>query len=438
MASVSTSPSLVTRIKRASELPEAAPLGVQVRDLTQLRQTVENHPGWAVTPSRIVATFLEAEGGDPRNQVALFDDLIENDGHLRSLFDQRRQAVAGKDWVVQASDGESNSQLAASVLNRVLGDQNLIGTYEHLLSFNKYGYAAAEIVWTVRVIEGRTWIVPSEFIAVPANRFLLAGEELRLVTDANKRPGEPLLPGKWITLTRNDVTLARAGLMRTGAWYAMGKRYGFRDWMLYSEKFGIPLILAKYSREADDDSVKHVAAEVVRQAGGDGGAVVPNDIDVQIVEAGRSSDNAAAHGGLIAHCNTELSKLVNGSTLSNDTSGSGGSSSYALGDVHNSVRWDNVTYDAGRIQEAMRTQVFAAFMRFNSLTAPTPRLAIQVVRDQSPAQRTDIAQKVQSMGLPLSASQLRQELGLREPLNAADTVTPPQPAAPAAAPKGQP
>lgn len=422
MASVSTSPSIVTRIRRAAELPDTAPLGEQVRDLTLLRGSAEVHPGWAVTPSRIIATFLEAEGGDPRNQNALFDDLIENDGHLRSLFDQRRQAVAGKEWVVQATDGETKSQLAAGVLNRVLADQNLIAVFEHLLGFNKYGYAAAEIVWSVRVIDGRTWVVPSEFIAVQPSRFLLAGEELRLVTDTNKRPGEALIPGKWITLMRNDATLARAGLMRTGAWYAMGKRYGFRDWMLYSEKFGIPLVLAKYARDSDDASIKQVAAEVVRRAGGDGGAVIPNDIDVEIVEAGRTGDNAAAHGGLIAHCNAELSKLVNGSTLSNDTSGSGGGSSYALGDVHDSVRWDNVTYDATRVQEALRTQVFAAFMRFNSLDAAPPRLAIQVVRDQSPAQRTDIAQKVQSMGMALSISQLRQELGFREPLDAADTL----------------
>jgi len=118
-----------------------------------------------------------------------------------------------------------------------------------------------------------------------------------------------------------------------------------------------------------------------------------------------------------------MSKRVNGSTLANDNAGSAGAS-YALGAVHDSVRWEAVEYDAGRIETAFRTQVFRPFMVFNGLAnVPAPQMKIQVVRDLAPNTRIDVATKfINLAGGKVSSAQLSQELGFREPTDAADEL----------------
>lgn len=415
-------------LARPRPFPDSAPAGQDARDM-RTYDAWNDHPGYAVTPQGILATFREAERGNPARQCDLFDDLIENDAHLRNLFEQREQAVAGKPWVVQAAGGhttgnDDDETTAARVLGESLRAMPMIQVFRHLLSVNRYGWSAIEIDWGLVVLEGRPWIVPTWLTPVPARRFRIATldgsgalDELRLYADVNRPLGDELRAGKWITMRRSLSRLARGGLMRTAAWPAMGKRLGYRDWLVLSQKFGLPLPVATYPKGEDD--LIDIAEKAVRMIGTDGGAAIPDDVKIEFKDA-MTGDNSKTHGGLIAHCNAEMSKLVNGSTLSNDNAGSGGAS-YALGEVHASVRWDNVLYDAEELQEAFRTQVFAPFMKFNNLRGAPPMLKLQVVRDLDPKSRTDIAVKLKNeLGVDVSISQLRQELGFRDPSDDAD------------------
>ena len=58
------------------------------------------HPGYGLEPDEVFPAFLAAEHGDPRRQVALFDDLLERDATTRNLFEQRIFAVSGMPWVI--------------------------------------------------------------------------------------------------------------------------------------------------------------------------------------------------------------------------------------------------------------------------------------------------------------------------------------------------
>ena len=412
---------------RPRAFPSAAPTGKAAREIPLDRWV--DHPGYGVTPQRVVNIYRLAEAGSLRQQCDLFDDLAENDGHLRNLFEQRAQAVAGKPWIVQGDGDQGETQTASRIIGEALRALPMVEVLEHQLGFNFYGYAATEIDWGVRNIEGRDWFVPVWLANVPARRFSVrpGNDEIRLLTAEEPTTGAELAPGKWLITRRSGVRVARAGLMRTAAWYACFKRFATRDWVIYAEKYGLPLTLAKYGDPASmggstDDEGRLVAQEIVENIGNDGGAVVPKSIDIEIKEAGRTGDSSGVHGGLIAHCNAEMSKLVNGGTLSNDNAGSGGAS-YALGEVHASTRWDNVLSDGERVQESFRLQLFASFMRFNGLTGPSPLLKIQVVRDLAPRERAEVADIfVNKLGGQASLAQLAQELGMKAPLDAADTA----------------
>jgi phage gp29-like protein len=416
---------------RPAALPRKAPSGTEARELP-FDQWVD-HPGFACTPQRVVAIFRLAEAGWLQQQCDLFDDLIEVDCHLRNLFEQRAQAVAGKDWVVQAGGPDAIDAEAANVLGDALSRLAMTEAIEHLLAFNRYGFAAVEIDWGVLVVNGRTWVVPVHLACVPARRFRLAQktEELRLLTMSNTTEGVPLTPGKWVIVRRAVNSLARSALMRTAAWPALYKRFGTRDWVVYAEKFGIPLPIVAYSERQDEHS-KEVAEEIAENIGNDGAAVVPKDaVEVEIVDAGRSGDSSGTHGGLIAFCNREMSKCVNGSTLSNDAGESGSGGSYGLGEVHDSVRWEAVQYDARRVMEALKTQLAVPFAVFNDLDVTRPaKVHLQVMRDLDPKVRSELADTaVNKLRMRISRSQVMHELGFQEPLNDEDAIEPaPEPA----------
>jgi phage gp29-like protein len=414
-------------LQRGKPLPSTAPSGSQAREMPW--DWIQGHPGYGVTVERVISIFGQAEGGSPREQCDLFDDLVEGDCHLRSLFEQRSQAVAGKPHVIKAGGGSDEDKLAARALAAALAKLPMIGFFEHQLTANKYGWGATEIDWGILEFEGRKWVVPVWLTNVPARRFAIdtATNTLRLITKEQPTKGEPLVVGKWV-VTARPGPLARAALMRTATFPACYKRFGSRDWVIYSHKFGLPLVLVSYEDDgapagtSTDDPSRAVGLEIVRNIGSDGGAVKPKSLEVDIKEANRGGDASKTQGALIAYCNAENSKLINGSTLANDNAGSGGAS-YALGEVHASVRWDNVQYDAALVEQAFRTQLAAAFVHFNGLACASPELSIQVVRDLTPqvrAQVTDIW--VNKLGGKASASQLGQELGYRAPLDDDDQL----------------
>lgn len=392
----------------------------------------QSHPGYGCTPDRVVQLFRQAEQGSPMGQCDLFDDIIERDCTLRNLLDQREQSVAGKPATIQAGGPSERDELAARVLATAFRDLSRIALLQHQIGgANRYGWGATEVVWEPRSIEGRDWIVPVWLAHVPARRFAISNRnELLLVTDAAPS-GEALEAGKWM-VTQRPGPLARAALMRSAIWPAMWKSFSARDWVVYAEMFGIPLVHATYADgaggEVTDDNSRALAEEIVAKIGSSGGAVTPESIKVTIHE-GRKADGTGLHGSLIAWSNAEMSKLINGSTLANDNAGSGGAS-YALGAVHDAVRWDNVQYDAALVEDAFGRSISAQFILYNGLVGVAPpALRIQVVRDVAPEVRlrcADIARN--KLGIPLSLSQLRFEAGFREPLGPDDAIEPPAPA----------
>lgn len=401
--------------ERPRPLPNSAPSGQDARDLRSY-DAWTLHPGHEVSPRGVVQAFLLAEQGLPQIQCDLFDDLIEGDCSLRNLFEQREQESAGKPWVLTGEGDDQASATAARVLTVALKRMATSDAFEHLISSRlRHGWGACEIDWGLSEIDGQMWIVPVALVAVESRRFRISEtNELRLIVDLARPEGDELRPGKWIVL-KGKGRLARAGLMRSAAWPAVGKRLGWRDWLVFSHRFGIPLTLATYKAGEDDDDTLDTAEKIVRKIGSDSGAVIPDSIKVELVEATKGQPNDKTHGGLIAHCNAEMAKLIAGSTLKHDNAGSGGAS-YALGEVHAKTSWSNVEYDASKLQEAVRTQIAAPFMRFNNLTGEPPLMTIQVVRDDTPdAVLNRMVKAKNQLGIEVSISQAREVCSLREP-----------------------
>lgn len=420
-------PSARLSIVRPGSLPATAPSGTRARVIAS--DGYAQHPGYGLTPDRVVSIYRLAEQGWPQAQCDLFADLVEHDGTLRNFLEQRALAVWGKEWSIVPDGAARDTALAAEILDETMRDLAFVDTLAHQLEFNAMGWGATELDWqAVERGEGtarRLWVVPTWLANVEARRFCVKvdTDELRLITADKLGVGEPLERGKWWITRRVGGRVARAGLMRTGAWLALWRRYGTRDWVVALEKYGIPLPLVSYDPTIDDNA-KATALEIVDSIGNDGGAAVPKGIEVKIVEATSTATGVGPHGPMLDWSEAELGRLINGGTLATgEGGGKSGGGSYAQARVHASVRWEAVIGDAERIQESFRRCVAEPFMRFNGLSGRAPLLEIQVVRDQAPGDvLTNAVLAYERLGIVPSQSQIRRVLGLRKPLDKADEV----------------
>ncbi len=387
----------------------------------------EDHPEYGLTPQTLVSAWYAAEQGDLRTQVDLITGLVEGDGTARSLFEARRRAVWSKPRVWQADGSVGDSVLAAQILSRATKRLMMTAAVDHQATFNEYGFACTEIIWDYVVLFGREYVVPVELINVPQRRFKLIPETqtLRLLTEKNTTDGEELTPGKWWVTVAPGCNIARSGLGRTLGPYAMYKRWAMRDWVLYSERYGLPVIIVKIPWNANEE-VRRAAESIVDNVGRDGGAIVevPADgvVDVQVVQVSPADSNHTS-AQLIEHCNREMTKIVNNSTLSTDVN-SGGTGSYAQAEVHADVRFEAIESDAEWLQESAYRAISDPFMRWNMFRPDTegPCLEIQVERDQGSSILLEQASKMVAMGVDVSVSQLRRRTGLRPPVGNADSL----------------
>lgn len=401
---------------KPSDLPDAPSMALQTKSWPVFDDNV-THPGYGLEPRTLNAIFRGAEQGLLWRQADLYDDLIESDGHLRSLIESRRDAVSSKDWVIQPGAPDHASIAAAESLSRQLRDSlNFHRFVEHQLTSPYYGFAASEVEWGVVEREYQ----PIVFHNVSHRRFMLAsGNQLELIVSGSK--SVPLNAGQWAVSQRPHHNLARAGLLRTAAWWALFKRMSVRDWVVFAERFGIPFAIGVYEDRAGEDA-KKALEDALAQLGNAGQVVVHEATKIVFSDVAQRVGNTTVHFDLIKLCEAQMSKLINGATQNVEQGSSG---SYAQAVVHETRAYELARADANALAAMFIQDVGRPFIRFNGYpegTAP-PRLKMQVFQEMDPSTRSHVASRVANeLGGEIDRGQLYDDLGLRLPARPEDAL----------------
>lgn len=370
-----------------------------------------SHPGAGIDPREIINIYRCAELGDPMRQVDLFADTIETDGHLRSAIEDRLLAVAGKEWEVMAGGDAPIDIMAAEILRDQLAESNFDDCIAAILASRYHGFSGTEIDW--RRVDSD--IVPSWFVPVPFRRFKFDSRGRPMLMNSELYEGKLLKPGHWVWGTNASLMTgnhARSGLMRSAVFFSLFKKWSWRDWVIYAEKFGIPLVLGKHDPDASEEE-KEVLEEVVQDVGDAGQATMSKNLEVEIREAQQGGDSTGLHRAIVMEANNEISRLITGATL---TGNSGSSGSYALAEVHQQRAFNLVLADARMVSDRFKRDIAKPWAIFNGLQkAKLPVLKIHVAKEINPKVRAEILQILQAMGLDIDAEQVRQEFQLRSP-----------------------
>ena len=75
-----------------------------------------DYPSNGLTPRRLARIFREADEGNVRAQMELFEEMEEKDTHLFSQMQTRKLAVTGLDWEVQPFSEELRTLMKCSLI----------------------------------------------------------------------------------------------------------------------------------------------------------------------------------------------------------------------------------------------------------------------------------------------------------------------------------
>jgi phage gp29-like protein len=375
---------------------------------TGLRSVWQWRPLASLTPAMVADILRRAAMGDAHDFLLAADDIRVKDLHYRAVLQTRTLSAAGLPIDVQPWDDSLAAQKAAELVQDALRNCDLYYLVVHLMDAVAKGYAVAEVVWET---SGSTWY-PRAILPREAHWFTWdrdTGRLLRLVDGS--ADGAEIPPYRMIVhappVAAGSPLLG--GVARSALWAWVFKSYALRDWARFCELFGQPIRVGKYHRGASPEDVA-VLKQAVFSLGSDAAAVIPQEMALELIEAGGKSASADLYLALIDYLDRQVSKAVLGQTMTTDDG-----SSLSQAKVHAEVRADILRADARSIAATLTRDLIAPIVRLNlGNDAPLPILTLRVEEPEDMAALADQVVKLSQAGMPIPQWWVRERFGIPE------------------------
>ncbi|MEK6744286.1 MAG: DUF935 family protein [Nitrospirota bacterium] len=422
--------------------PILEPVAVQT-----IRDRYSSYPSQGLTPERLAAILKEADQGYVLRQAELAEEIEEKDGHLGSVLQSRKLAVAGLTWeVLPASESAEDKKIAEAgkeMLDYIGStdphEEGFEGAVIDSLDGLFKGFAVQEIMW--EIAEGQVWAKSLEWIH--QKRFTFSGPQTtvgnqtlwpllnipRLLTDAEPIYGDELLPNKFVFhrhKARSGAT-SRGGLLRACVYMYLFKNYDIKDWLVFNDLFSVPMRVGKYksgASPADIDALK----TAVFNLGVDAAAVISDSTVIELLEAATRT-NAGGFKELAEYCEKTQTKVVLGhSSAADSTPGKLGNEQQGQ-----DLQQNLLESDAKQIERTVRFQILGPWKTYNyGPNASIPKFKMHYEADEDLASLAETYGKlVTSVGFTgIPVSHVHERFGIPEPKDGEKTIVPPQPANP--------
>lgn len=204
-----------------------------------------DYPSNGLTPGRLARIFRQADEGDVRAQMELFEEMEEKDTHLFSQMQTRKLAVTGLDWEVQPfSKDDRDKEIADFVDEQLKSIENFDNVLIDMLDAIGKGISIMELSWAVE--DGHNVIDDIEYVHPKKLIWDGTTDEMKVCT--KDFPSGIELPENKFVVHRYKAKSghpSRAGVMRVVSWMYLFKNYDIKDWVSFCEVFGMPLRLGK-------------------------------------------------------------------------------------------------------------------------------------------------------------------------------------------------
>ena len=300
-----------------------------------------------------------------RGDFTIYEELLRDD-QVKSVFQQRRLSLIGKDWEVLPASESAIDKDAADFLREQLENIDWDGKTDKMLYGVFYGYAVAECLFKQE--NGRIGL--QEIKVRKARRFKFGvNGELRLMTKENPREGEEMPTNKFWTFNTgadNDDNPYGEGLAKSLYWPVFFKRHDIKYWLVFLEKFGMPTAKGEYPRGATP-AEKDAIMEALDAIQTDTAIGVPSGTIIELVEASRSG--SADYSEMHRIMNQAISKIILSQTMTTDDG-----SSLAQAKVHSGVKEEVIQADADLICNSFNNTVAKWLTAWNFPNAQPPKV----------------------------------------------------------------
>jgi len=382
-----------------------------------------------LTPRAIKRLLMAAECGELSAQAELFERMEEKDGELDAHLRTRKAGVARLAFQIQAADGSPRAREAAELCREVIGElPDLPQAILDLLDAIPKGFAVQEIQWRtgrlrwqpVRLIyRPQRWFQAAEGSAAASAAASAEAEadwaSTGLLLRGSAGAGRSLNPLNFIVhrVRARSGFQARTGLLRSCVRAFVVRHFAWKDWLAFAEVYGMPPRIGWLREEVawDSDEARKLW-EAVRALGMDAAAVVREGNRIEVLDS-RAAGEGTIFERILDRAGKELTLAVLGQLL---TTGGEQGGSYALGQVHNQVRWDLIEADALALGRTLTSQFLKPVVRLNLGPAyPVPRWHLDA---QKPEDLSELAATVKTLseaGLAIPAEWAYARFGIPQP-----------------------
>ena len=201
------------------------------------------------------------------------------------------------------------------------------------------------------------------------------------------------------------------GVLAQASPYVIYKRNTLADWAQFSEIFGMPI--RKYTYDGNDEEARQRTVNDAYNEGGAAVYILPEGSNLELVESGNKTGSAEVYERLTERCNSEISKLFLGNTLTTEASETG---TQALGTIQKLgerlINMADRKYILNILNYDM-TDIFTS-MGFNTKGGTFEFVEPEEV---DAVEKMNIVEKLHNMGLPISHDYLYDKFGIEKPDN---------------------
>nr|WP_018652985.1 DUF935 family protein [Actinobacillus capsulatus] len=279
------------------------------------REIATTGDGQDITKGYVGALAQPEDGvlrGRGNGDLSLYENVL-SDEEVKRTFTQRQDALIAREWTVEPASDEPQDIQAADFIRDWVAEIGFdrITKLMHYGIF--YGYAVAELVYRVNA-DGK-YVADIKVRNRRRFRFTPKGE-LRLLTRTNQTEGiECPAPYFWCFCTGadHDDEPYGIGLAHWLYWLSFFKRNGVKFWLIFLEKFGMPTVLGRYGKNANETDQKRLL-EAIESIQSDSGIVIPADMPIELLSEGRSGNGS--YKELFDTMNEGIQRVVLGQTSS--------------------------------------------------------------------------------------------------------------------------
>ncbi|MEZ8166826.1 DUF935 domain-containing protein [Vibrio tasmaniensis 1F-187] len=359
------------------------------------------------------------DGNNPQDYMTLAEEMEERDLHYAAQLRTRKLAVAAIEPTVEPASDEQVDLDMADRVRDIMAEDQIPELFFDLLDGLGKGLAVVQVLWDTK----QTPWKPQDYKWVDP-RYLRADqdtlEDILLISDSAPS-GEPLEPYKFMVHTPRSKSgiVWRNGLARLVAVMYMLKSFTVRDWWAFAEVFGIPVRVGKYGPNASAEDINTLVNAIGRIAS-DAGAVIPESMKLELIETAKGNGGNTLFENMARWCDEQTSKAVLGQTMTADNG-----SSQSQANVHNEVRMDIAKWDARQLEACVNEYLVKPYVILNwGVQERYPKVRIRVPEPEDLKMLVDSLKPMIESGMRVSASEVREKFGLREPTDNEDVLMP--------------